>query len=329
MPGPEVVDLGAAGDPVAALLDASGRAASIAVSSSGSTGTARRIVRTAASWVDSFPVVRDLVGLTGQSRVWVPGPLQATANLYAACLARWTGAAAAGSAESATHAFLTPYALTRLLDNPEPRRLVVVAAGDRLPPDLADRASARGWRVHHYYGAAELSFVAWGRDTESLRPFPQVAVESRAGELWVRSPWLCERVESPAGLTSTYRRQGPWATVGDRGTVTAGTVRVTGRAGVVITGGATVVVADVEAVLRPAATGDVLVLGLPHAGLGALLAAVCTEPADVPRLRDLARSGLGASHRPRRWLVCPDPPRTPAGKLDRAALAARFAGAGS
>jgi acyl-CoA synthetase (AMP-forming)/AMP-acid ligase II len=44
--------------------------------------------------------------------------------------------------------------------------------------------------VAHYYGAAELSFVAWGLDREDLRPFPGVEIEVRADEIWVRSPYL-------------------------------------------------------------------------------------------------------------------------------------------
>ena len=39
---------------------------------------------------------------------------------------------------------------------------VVVVAGDRLDPALHDEAVRAGLRVHHYYGSAELSFVAWG-----------------------------------------------------------------------------------------------------------------------------------------------------------------------
>ena len=38
---------------------------------------------------------------------------------------------------------------------------------------VADRVEDRGWSVSHYYGAAQLSFVAWGRDAGQLRPFPE------------------------------------------------------------------------------------------------------------------------------------------------------------
>ena len=51
--------------------------------------------------------------------------------------------------------------------------LVVVVAGDRLAPALADRAEAAGHTVHHYYGAAQLSFVAWGRDADVAAALPR------------------------------------------------------------------------------------------------------------------------------------------------------------
>ena len=157
--------------------------------------------------------------------------------------------------------------------------LVVVVAGDRLPPRLATRAEAAGHTVHHYYGAAQLSFVGWGRDADSLRLFPEVRAEARDGELWVSSPWLCLREEGdPPVLRSEVTDGRPWMSVGDRGSVSAdGRLVVAGRADAVTTGGATVVLADVEAALRPYARGEVVVVGRPHQRLGMVLEAVCTD----------------------------------------------------
>jgi long-chain acyl-CoA synthetase len=301
----------------------------ISVLTSGTTGRPRRIVRTAASWVDSFAAVSDLAGLTASSRAWVPGPLTATMNLYAATLVSHLGARLVPTPAGATHAFLTPSGLLRLLAEPlTGAYLHVVVAGDRLIPDLADRAEARGWLVSHYYGAAQLSFVAWGRDERSLRAFPQVQLRSRDGELWVASPWLCEQEITPSGVPTTLRSWRdpvtgePWASVGDRGTVTQnGVVLVAGRDGVIVTGGATVVASDVEAVLRPVARGEVYLLPQPHPRLGTLVVAVCTDHDDVNTLRRYARTTLSGAYRPRRWLHRPDPPLTAAGKVDRAALA--------
>ena len=301
----------------------------ISVLTSGTTGRPRRIVRTAASWVDSFAAVAGLAGLTPASRAWVPGPLAATMNLYAATLVRHLGAELVPSPAEATHAFLTPAGLLGLLAEPVTGRgLHVVVAGDRLRPDFADRAEAHGWLVSHYYGAAQLSFVAWGRDDASLRPFPEVRLQSRDGELWVASPWLCEQEITAAGVPTTLRTwqdrrtEETWASVGDRGRVSPdGRVLVGGRDGVIVTGGATVIASDVEAALRLLARGEVFLVPQPHARLGALVVAVCTDRADLSALPRYARATLSGAYRPRRWLHRPDPPLTAAGKIDRAALA--------
>ena len=177
--------------------------------------------------------------------------------------------------------------------------------------------------MHHYYGAAQLSFVGWGRDAESLRPFPEVDIDVRDGELWVTSPWLCLREEGdPAVLRREIRDGRQWMTVGDRGSVTAdGRLVVAGRADAVTTGGATVVLADVEAALRPYARGEVVVVGRPHPRLGAVLVAVCTDPVDVAD---------AAGDRPPGAAV--QPPATPlvgAGGSSRSRRRERWTGTGS
>jgi long-chain acyl-CoA synthetase len=316
-------------DPVAALLAAHRIGGLVSLRTSGTTARPREIIRTAASWVDSFPVVADLIGLTESSRAWVPGPIGATMNLYAAALATYRGASLADSPQRASHAFLTPAGLCELITKPAPTDLHVVIAGDRLGTGLADLAEGRGWRVSHYYGAAQLSFVAWGRDEASLHPFPGVAVEARSdGRLWVSSPWLCEQEIAPEDAPASFqvnvepgsgRR---WATVGDRGRVTAdGRVVVLGRHDVILTGGATVLVGDVEAALRPAARGEVYVIPRSHDRLGSVVVAVCTDIDDIGRLARHARTSLVGPFLPRRWLHRAELPLTAAGKVDRAALA--------
>ena len=306
----------------AVLRAAYGTGDTIRLATSGTSGRPRWVLRTAASWVDSFPVVADLCALGPRSRAWVPGPVTASMNTYAVCLVDHVGASLVDGPGGATHVFCTPAALTALLDH-DCDPLVVVVAGDRLAPALADRAEAAGHTVHHYYGAAQLSFVAWGRDAESLRPFPAVDIEVRDSELWVTSPWLCLREEGAAAVLRAVFRDGrSWMTVGDRGSVSAeGRLVVAGRADAVTTGGATVVLADVEAALRPYARGEVVVVARSHPRLGAVLVAVCTDPADADALPSIARRTLPASHRPRRWSVQEALPVTAAGKVDRDRIA--------
>src|SRR3954447_8609213 len=192
-------------------------------------------------WVDSFPVVSHLIGLDPASRVWVPGPLRASMNLFAAAHARWLGAAVATAPPGATHACLTPAALVRALDDGvDVTGMHLVVAGDRLRRPLAERAVAVGARISHYYGAAELSFVAWGRDEGDLRPFPGVELEVRDGVIWVRSPYLSDGYLTGGGPFSLG--VDGFASVGDHGRLLNGLLGVAGRgAEAVVTGGATIV----------------------------------------------------------------------------------------
>ncbi|HEY5787001.1 MAG TPA: o-succinylbenzoate--CoA ligase [Microlunatus sp.] len=308
----------------AALRTAYAAGETVRLPTSGTSGRPRWVLRTAASWVDSFPVVAGLCALDRDSRAWVPGPVTASMNAYAICLVDHVGASLVEGPTDATHVFCTPSSLLALLDD-DHGPLVVVVAGDRLPPRRASRAAGAGHSVHHYYGAAQLSFVGWGRDADSLRPFPEVDVEVRDGALWVSSPWLCLREEGDPPVLRTETRDGQlWMSVGDRGSVSAdGRLVVAGRPDAVTTGGATVVLADVEATLRPYARGDVVVVGRPHQRLGMVLEAVCTDPADAADLGAIARRLLPASHRPRRWSVLGELPVTAAGKVDRDGIALR------
>lgn len=317
-----------AADPVAAFLAAHAAGRPVALATSGTSGTPRSVVRTTQSWVASFPGVARLAGLTSASRVWVPGPLSATMNLFAAVHARVLGARRVDTAADATHAHVTPHGLAALLDRDRvPEGLTVVVAGDVLSRRLHDRAVRAGVRVQHYYGAAELSFVAWGGHAGDLQPFPGVAVQVREGEVWVRSPYLCTGYDGPPGPLRTDADG--FATVGDRGVLDEGRLTVLGRPGAVSVGGSTVETAAVEGLLRSAATGDVAVVGMPHDELGQVLAVVLTDADDHAPLRRLARSALVGAHRPRLWCHVETLPKTSAGKMDRLALVSLVSAGGS
>jgi long-chain acyl-CoA synthetase len=317
-----VWDVGSAEDPVAAVLDANANAGLITLRTSGTTSRPRSVIRTAKSWVESFPEVSRLTGIDSSSRVWLPGPLAATMNLFASVHARWAGAVVTADWMEATHAHLTPAVLARCLDEGmDLRDRHVVAAGDRLAAELARQAAAAGVRTSHYYGAAELSFVAWGTHENDLRPFPGVEVAVRRGEIWARSPYLSRGYAGEPGPLR-FAADG-FATVGDRGRLAAGFLTVAGRdAGTVITAGATVLVADVELVLRETSGSEVVMVGVDHPRLGALLAAVLPDPTAYVRMRAAARAELSRAQRPVLWFHLAELPLTATGKVDRAALAA-------
>lgn len=305
---------------MAAVLDAFEREDLIGLRTSGTTSAPRAVVRTAASWVESFPAVSRLTDIGPSARVWIPGPLSATMNLFAAVHARFVGAEVVGTPAATTHAALTPQALSRCLDDGVGLGGVhVVVAGDRLSRLLAERAVAAGARVSHYYGAAELSFVAWGSHEEDLRLFPGVQARIRDGVVWVGSPYLCLGYVGEPGPLRTD--PDGFATVGDRGELTGGVLTVAGRGEcAVVTGGATVLVEDVERVLRRAVGGEVVVVGVPHAGLGQVVGAVLTDRSALARARQAARTELAAAQRPRLWFHLSRLPVTAAGKLDRRAV---------
>jgi long-chain acyl-CoA synthetase len=317
----DAVDVLGAADPVGAVLAAAAGRRLIAVRTSGTTTRPRSVLRTAASWVDSFPAVSELTGIGPGSRVWLPGPLTASMNLFAAVHAAHAGAAVVPGPGGATHACLTPAALVGALDaGVDIAGLHLVVAGDRLGRALAQRAAAAGARTSHYYGAAELSFVAWGSHEEDLRGFPGVDLQLRNGVIWARSPYLSRGYLGAAGPFTTGADG--FATVGDRGHLTDGVLTVSGRGGAaVLTGGATVLVDDVERVLRRATGAEVVVVGVPHARLGQLVAAVGTDPAALAAARAAAPAQLAPAQRPRLWFSVPGWPVTAAGKVDRAAIA--------
>jgi len=301
---------------------------------SGSTGAPRGVVRTADSWRASLAPLTDLTGLGGQDVVWLPGPLSSSLFLHGGFHARHVGAAVVTGRRppaEATAVHLVPALLRDALDAADegalPRLRTVVCAGDSLPAVLREHAAARGWRVLEYYGAAELSFVAWRDDDGRFRPFPGAEVRVADGVLWASSPYLARGYLDPADA-GPLRRDGRWATVGDLADGDGAGVHVRGRAeSAVTTGGHTVVAEEVEQVLAGAdGVDEAGVVGLPHPDLGSVLAAVLvpsagSDPATARAVAAVATRALPAPARPRRWFTADRLPRTGAGKLDRAALA--------
>ena len=142
----------------------------------------------------------------------------------------------------------------------------------------------------------------------------------------MRSPYLCRGYLDPT-TTAPLRRDGAWATVGDRGAAVPDGWVVLGRGdAAVTTGGHTVVAEEVEAAVAALpGVRDVAVVGWPHETLGQVVAAVVVVEPGVRRA-DLERGvrHLPAPSRPRRWLVADELPRTPGGKLARADVADRL-----
>jgi acyl-CoA synthetase (AMP-forming)/AMP-acid ligase II len=324
---------------------------------SGSSGTPRIVLRTAASWAESFPAVSALLyddAVPDAERVVaLPAPPSSSLTLFSLAHAVDGGPRPVfpgqdGGFAEATSFHGTPQALRALLDGGGlPRVRTALVGGSHLDENLRADAESRGIRVISYYGAAELSFVAVD-DGTGLRPFPGVDIDVRDGELWVRSPYVALGY---LGAGGPLRIDGDWATVGDLAELDTGldsgldsvtdpgnanadvaqtrTLRLRGRAdGAIITASATVIPEEVEAELRRLpAIADAVVFGLPAGNVGALVAAM-VEPAPgspaitAGELRGSTSSRLGPAHRPRIWFTG-ELPRNASGKPARAEIVRR------
>lgn len=281
---------------------------------SGSTGSPRSIVRTLASWVDSFPAFTAATGITRDDRVLLTGPLSSTLQLFAAAHALWLGATVTDDPAVATVAHLVPTRLLEFAAAPPPLLRLAVVAGAQLPE------VAVPFDLVEYYGAAELSLVAIRRPPEPFHPFPGVDLRLVDDCLQVRSPYLA------LGPTDDG-----WRGVGDRARLVDGTVVILGRGEDALSvGGHTVLCADVEDRLRTIdGIDDVVVLGLPHAQLGQIPVAAVVSRLSINQLRATARRLVDGPALPRRWQVVPELPLLPGGKVDRQRIAEGFDQSGS
>ncbi|MEO9248220.1 AMP-binding protein [Citricoccus nitrophenolicus] len=310
---------------------------------SGSAGTPRVVLRTEASWRTAYPAVTALLDARAGDRILVPVHPVSSMALNAAAHARATGLdvrVPAGARLRATdlagpdgpelmHG--TPWQLRDLVDLLEAGTRTtlrgVLVGGDRLDPALAARARAQGLRVASYFGAAELSYVA--ADTgDGLRPLDGVDVQVRDGVLWVRTPQRALGTVGAGGHLTAGALQDDdgWVTVGDRARLEDGVLVPAGRADeAILTAGATVVPADVEAVLTGIeGVQAALVVGRPDALLGQRVAAylepapgTVLDAAAVRRIRSAAGERLAVAQRPRHWRTVPELPRTGSGKVRR------------
>jgi long-chain acyl-CoA synthetase len=289
---------------------------------SGSSGSPRIVLRTADSWARSFEAVGRLLHAGPRDSVMLPAPASASLTLFSLAHALEGGphpllGLSNGRAPEATCMHGTPHSLRALLDAGAPSNLrAALIGGSHLDAALRADAEAAGIRVAAYYGAAELSFVAID-EGDGLRPFPGVELAIRDGELWVRSPFVALGY---VGAPGPLRREGQWATVGDRAELVDGRLRLLGRADdAILSASATIVPEEVEAVLRSVpGIRDAIVFGLPRDRVGALVAAfVELDGAGPIDLRSESEQRLAVAHRPRRWFAG-ELPRTSSGKPARA-----------
>lgn len=301
-----------------------------ATATSGSSGSPRVVLRTAASWSASHAAVASLLDAGPDDVVALPAPASSSLTLYSLAHALEGGPRPllGPIGPEATHLHGTPEALRQALEVRPPRLRAALIGGSHLDPALRAEAEAAGIRVVAYYGAAELSFVA-ADDGSGLRAFPGVELCVSHDVLWVRSPFVA--LGYAGSRPGPLRTRDGWATVGDRAELRDGRLRLLGRDDdAVLSASATIVPEEVEAVLRSAdGVRDAVVFGVERRPVGALVAALLepaapeTPPA-VAELRRISGEQLAPAHRPRLWFVGAVP-RTASGKPARAEIARRAA----
>jgi o-succinylbenzoate---CoA ligase len=201
-----------------------------------------------------------------------------------------------------------------------PRLRAALVGGGPVPGELLDWALAAGLPACPTYGMTETaSQIVTARPGErSGRPLPGVELRiGRDGEIRVRGPMV-----APGALAADG-----WLHTGDRGRLDEdGRLHVEGRLKeIIVTGGENVPPVEVEeALLAHPAVRDAGVAGLPDPDWGEAITAFVVLSGDISpaALREWSRERLAAHKVPKRIVVVPELPRSPAGKLLRDRLGA-------
>ncbi|MEV0358178.1 AMP-binding protein [Nocardia sp. NPDC050697] len=305
---------------------------------SGTTGTPKLFVRDQHSWSTTLDRSDHTFPITPGDTVSTPGTLDHTHFLYGALHALTRGATAdlrpavTALQAGATHLYTVPaiaWDVVRAGTGPFPQVREVLSSAARWP--RTGRAALRkvlpNAEITHFYGASELSFVARDRglgapdDTAAGELFDGVDAEIRNGLVHIRSDMLFTGYLTEHGVTG-----GPvdgWCTVGDRGALHGRHLHLHGRASeTLIRGGLNVEPAEVESALT-AIPGvlEAACVALPDPRMGEVPAAAIVVDGSAPaELRARLRETLPAPAIPVHIQRLDALPRTPRGKIDRAAL---------
>ena len=248
-----------------------------------------------------------------------------------------------------SHVSLVPTTLARLLDEvadtPPPATLrAVLLGGGTIPPELVTRALEAGWPVVPTYGLTEAGSGVTALATADAaahaasagRALPGVRLriddpdDTGVGEIVVHSPGRFSRYLGEPAATAAVLTDDGWLRTGDLGRIDAeGRLTVVDRRiDRIVRGGENIAPAEVEAVLlgHPA-IADAAVVARSDPRLGQVpVAAIVVRP-DRPdptedELARFCRATLSGFKVPVAFVRVTTLPRTPAGKLQRAALRA-------
>lgn len=308
---------------------------------SGSSGVARRILRSVASWQASFAVNGQLFSIGPGVRVAVLGRLVHSLALYGAVEALSLGAELhllddlrpdrqrlALAERKVALLYATPAQLRLMVEagGPELPLARVLVGGSKLDAQLRAglAAMAPGAVVQEFYGAAEASFITLsGPDCPEAsvgRPYPGVEIAIEQGEVWVRSPYLFQAYagDDPG---SAHWREG-WLSVGEMGWMEKGFLYLSGRAGRMVTvADQNVFPEEIEAfLLGLPGVARAAVLPRPDALRGVHLVAVVQGAAEDAAILRACRAALGPLKAPKAIYRLADWPMLGSGKTDLAAV---------
>jgi len=313
----------------------------------GSTGAPKVICRSQASWIASFEVNAGLFGFEPGMRVATLGALSHSLTLYAVVEAIHLGLSAhvlAGLSATTQRRILDQKAVQILYTTPT--QLKHLASGDPKTAlqhirfilcgggmlDEATRQIARRLcphaTLHQFYGAAETSFVTLtDADTPAGsvgKAYPNVTLDLREGQVWVRSPYLFKGYANKHD--ALLRDADGYVSVGELGTMDAqGNLWLTGRKDrLVQIADQTVSPEAVEQVIAAlCGSRHVAVLPVADAARGYRLVAVLEGHADdtlAAKIRATCQASFGSQIAPRRMLFRAEWPLLGSGKTDLARL---------
>ena len=309
--------------------DAADHPEPLAVETSGSTGSPKRVLLSRSAMRASADATHARLGGPGQWLLNLPPTHVAGLQvLFRSVRAGTDPVVQDGSFEDAAAAMsgarryvsLVPTQLVRLLDTAALAGFdTVLVGGARLEPSLRARAVAAGVRVVATYGMSETC----GGCVYDGRPLDGVAVRVGAdGRVRIGGPVVFDAYDGRRDLTAEAKQDG-WFVTQDLGRIDHdGLLQVTGRVDdVVISGGVNVPASAVADRLREhPAVREVEVVGVPDPEWGSVVVAVLVGDLDLDAARDWVADALPRAWAPRDVVRVEALALLPNGKVDRLAV---------
>lgn len=327
--------------------EAIGDDVALVVTTSGTTGTPKGAMLTGAALLASAAATHDHLGGPGRWLLALPAHHVAGVQVVVRSLAAGTipvqldvtagfdvgllPAAVAELGSGRRYTSLVATQLAKALTTPEATAALaeldaVLLGGGPAPQPILDAAAAAGVQVVRTYGMSE---TAGGCVYDGV-PLSGVRVRIDDGRVVIGGPTLAVGYRNP--VTPDPFADPDWFVTDDVGVLDDSEIlTVLGRADDAIsTGGLTVMPGPVEAVLSThPAVAECAVFAVPDDRLGQRVAAAVvltgTTPPALAELRALVGGSLDVTAAPRELHIVAALPRRGIGKLDRKALARRFA----